>query len=364
MRQRRGFTLVEVLVAIGLLVLIAALALPVALTNTTGARAQTAERQLRLSPSVARAEAQVAGVPVGLMLQPSDDARSLSVAIVREPDMRSDRPADLAADPDDVATWPTVAEPEVLPRGTRLWDGELDALDDALAELDSPSPFDAALEPTEELFADARPSSFEDEAPEPIVLAWFLSDGSAIVGQPAAVRLADGRVLRVRVEALAGTIEYDLIEVESDDEPATEPEDDDSEAEDPSNAAEGAREAGSESGRSGGRTAADPLRFDSLDFERRDFESREFETRDFERRDFGSRDFDPLGFEERGFEDRSFEDRAFERRDFEQREFDPLEFDDLGSRFSDPDSSSSDTARPPRPAAKPEEAQPQPPQPR
>ena len=364
MRQRRGFTLVEVLVAIGLLVLIAALALPVALTNTTGARAQTAERQLRLSPSVARAEAQVAGVPVGLMLQPSDDARSLSVAIVREPNMRSDRPADLAADPDDVATWPTVAEPEVLPRGTRLWDGELDALDDALAELDSPSPFDAALEPTEELFADARPSSFDDEAPEPIVLAWFLSDGSAIVGPPAAVRLADGRVLRVRVEALAGTIEYDLIEVESDDEPATEPDGEDSEADDPSEASEDPGEPPRIGDRPGRDATPTRPSFDSLDFE-----PREFETRDFERRDFGSREFDSLGFDERGFEERSFEDRAFERRDFEprefeQRQFDPLEFDDLDSRFGGSDSDGPEQRRTPRPTRNPEEAQPQPPQPR
>ena len=102
MRRRRGFTLVEVLVALGLLVLVASLALPVALTNTARARATTAERMLSLAPSAARGEARRLGAPVALVLLPTEDGTEdggpLRLAMVRQGDPQGDQPAD----PDDV----------------------------------------------------------------------------------------------------------------------------------------------------------------------------------------------------------------------------------------------------------------------
>ena len=109
---RRGFTLVEVMVALGLLVVIASLTLPVALTNTKAARAQAAERTLRLAPNTARGEAQRLGQPVGLVLVPSEEGEQLRLTQVRRPDPLQSDGADAAADPDDVATWPTVDQPE------------------------------------------------------------------------------------------------------------------------------------------------------------------------------------------------------------------------------------------------------------
>jgi len=213
MRGRSGFTLVEVLVAVGLLVLIAALSLPVALTNTAGARAQSTERMLRLTPAMARAEAQRLGAPVGVVLLPSPDGAELRVAIVREPDAKGDNPRDLAADPSDVATWPTVAQPQTLPRGTRLWEGELDALDDVEpVDAAGVSTLDAAFAVPDELLDEAVGESRAGQSPRAVVLAWFLSDGSAFAGRPAAIRLADDRVLRIRVEALAGKLAFDVLE--------------------------------------------------------------------------------------------------------------------------------------------------------
>jgi|GEM_PF-4725419 len=211
MRCRRGFTLVEVLVAIGLLVLVASLVLPVALTNTDSARAKTAERVLKLAPNSARGEAQVRGLPVALVLLPSEDGAEISLAMVRQPDPQSDNARDLAADPDDISTWPTVDDPTPLPQGTVLWDGEIEELEafEAAAEEQAeqggmPALDQAFVDGDDELL----PEGAITEAAVPVVLAWFLSDGSAMAGEATVVQLADGRVMRVRVEALTGRLEF------------------------------------------------------------------------------------------------------------------------------------------------------------
>lgn len=308
----RGFTLVEVLVALGLLVMIAALALPVALTNTTTARARTAERMLLLAPAVARGEAQRLGRPVALVLLPSDDGGALRLAVVREPDPQSDSPADQRADPEDIATWPTVDQPQELPEGTRLWTGELEELeaiqDDIAADVQTPSALEAAFA---DRLAEALPDEPQGQLAEPaapVVLAWFLSDGSALAGEATAVRLADGRVVRLRVRALTGTLELDFQSLE----PAA--------AEDP--AGEDER---------GERDALEPAGLDDV------------ATMDDAA---GASGFDELGFEENGFED-------------------------LGSRFGsdEPDeprrrAPRSTTSREQDETSDPPQTNPQPPQPR
>lgn len=208
---RRGFTLVEVLVAMGLLVLVASLALPVALTKTDSSRAKTAERILKLAPNAARGEAQARGVPVALVLLPSADGTELRLAMVRQPEPASESAADLAADPDDISTWPMVDDSARLPQGTVLWDGpvgELEAYEAAAegaAGRGGVPALDRAFVDDQDRFA---PEGALGEPAAPVVLAWFLSDGSAMAGQATVVRLADGRVIRVRVEALAGRLEF------------------------------------------------------------------------------------------------------------------------------------------------------------
>lgn len=272
MRCRRGFTLVEVLVALGLLVLIASLALPVALTNTTSARATTAERVLKLAPNTARGEAQHRGLPVALVLLPSEDGEELRLALIRQPDPESDNARDLAADPDDISTWPTVDDPTPLPRGTALWDGEIEELEafEAAAEdaeqAGDPLLADAFVEDD----ADAAPESAIAEPVDPVVLAWFLSDGSAMAGEATVVQLADGRVMRVRVEALTGRLEFTRAP-ELEDEAEEEAADTDGEADesqDPSEASDEPVEDGEPSGVGEGESRGfEDLEFDELEFD-------------------------------------------------------------------------------------------------
>lgn len=290
MAEGRGFTLVEVLVALGLLVMIAALALPVALTNTTTARARTAERMLTLAPAVARGEAQRLGRPVALVLLPSDDGEALRLAVVREPDPESQSPADQRADPGDIATWPTVDQPRELPEGTRLWTGELEELEaiqeDIAADVQTPSALEAAFA---DRLSEALPDEPQGQLAEPtapVVLAWFLSDGSALAGDAAAVRLADGRVVRLRVRALTGTLELDFrsARATSEVDPTGEDERDALEPAGPDDVAtmdDGASASGF------GETVFDELGFDELGFDELEFDELEFDERGFD--DLGSR---------------------------------------------------------------------------
>jgi prepilin-type N-terminal cleavage/methylation domain-containing protein len=303
MRRRRGFTLVEVLVALGLLVLIASLALPVALTNTAGARATTAQRVLTLAPDAARGQARRLGTPVALVLLPTEDGQSLRLAMVREPDPASDSAADRAADPDDIATWPTVDDPAELPEGTRLWTGREAALTDLEARGEplleatlggqggqGAGPMDAA-------------ESVAAEPVAPVVLAWFLSDGSAMAGQATVLRLADGRIVRARVEALVGRLVFtaapELAGLGEDAETEPEP---DPEAGEPMTPP-GDEPPLEPAGEPGDEPSFDPLEFESMAFEGPAFEPLGFEEMRFEALEFEALEFEDLAFERLVFEE-------------------------------------------------------------
>lgn len=349
--RRRGFTLIEVLVALGLLVVISSLALPVALTNTDGARARTAERMLTLSPAVARAEAQRSGVPVALVLAPSEDAQSLSLLVVREPETGGESAADQRADPNDVSTWPRVDQDRLLPEGTRLWQGQIQRLEafeeQAEAEAAEGSPLELAFTDDEEL---VPPPGAMDEPAEPVVLAWYLSDGSAMAGEATVVRLADGRVVRVRVEPLVGRLVFARArELEEGPERPEDPDDEPADASEPD---------GQDTPERPDRSTGSSSRFEAPEFDRREFDALEFDRPEFESRDFERRGFEPRDFESRDFGSRDFGQRDFEQREFEQREFDDLQFDPL--EFDDPEESG-DEPQAPEP---PEQTNPEPPQPR
>jgi hypothetical protein len=244
----------------------------------------------------------------------------LALELVRQPDPQSDNPSDLEADPQDISTWPAVDEPKVLPKGTRLWDGELAELEafeaqaedatEAVGERGGLPPLGGAFVEDESA---AMPGGVAAEPADPVVLAWFLSDGSAMAGQATVVRLADGRVLRVRVEALTGRLAFTRApELEgADEEEAGEPEDAPGEGDEQ----------------------------DGLPEEPPD------EPADADEPGFDALEFDELGFEEFGFEE--------------------LEFEDLGGRFErEGGQESGDRPSQPESDSTRERTNPQPPQPR
>lgn len=285
MRDARGFTLVEVMVALGLLVLVASFTLPVALTSSDRARALTAERIMLLAPNLARGEARALGQPVALVLlplevDPGTEPAGVRLVLVRRPDPESDSPLDQRADPEDVLTWPVVGQGQMLPEGTALWNGAVDDLEisEPEAEDESGLPEEAFARLSAEADGGVGPTSGPDGPADAVVLAWYLSDGSAVVGQAAMLRLADGRVVRAQVEPLTGQLVLSV------------PRDEDE-------AATGPDEPDAGEGPVGQDRAGDPDPGEDPD---------------------GRRRFENLGFEELGFEEIGFEDRGFE---------------DLGERF-------------------------------
>lgn len=272
----------EVMVALGLLVLIASFTLPVALTSTDRARALTAERILLLAPNLARGEARAQGQPVAMVLMPLEvedpgtGPAGVRLVLVRRPDPESDSPEDPRADPEDILTWPMVGQDQMLPEGTTLWNGAVDDLEinepTASAEDESGLPEEAFARLSAEVDGGVGPTMGPDGPAEAVVLAWYLSDGSAVVGQAAMLRLADGRVVRAQVEPLTGQLVLSI------------PRDEALAATDPDEPDAGEGPVGRD--RAG---APDPGE---------DADGRRFE-------DLG---FEELGFDEIGFEDRGFED--------------------------------------------------------
>ncbi|OAB62948.1 hypothetical protein AY599_16555 [Leptolyngbya valderiana BDU 20041] len=354
MHRRRGFTLIEVLVALGLLVVITSLALPVALTNTQAARARTAERVLTLSPAVARGEAQRRGVPVALVLAPTEDGQGLRLLVVREPQAGSDDAADQAADPQDVTTWPAVDQPRQLPEGTRLWRGDLDELEafetrrqlDAAADVGSDGG-DAMLDRAfAEPAAPMAPAGAMDDRPDAVTLAWYLSDGSAVAGDATVVRLADGRVVRARIEPLVGRLLFTRAPELEEGAQAQDPADEDPTDPDRAPAGESDPADGPPMDDAGSPEGRPAPGFDPLEFDRP-----QFEQRAFDRPEFDERAFDPLEFDR----------PEFDRPEFDRPEFDPLEFDSL-----EPDDrrEGEDASRQPQEKDGARRTNPEPPQPR
>ncbi|MCW5756399.1 MAG: prepilin-type N-terminal cleavage/methylation domain-containing protein [Phycisphaeraceae bacterium] len=330
MRDARGFTLLEVMVALGLLGLVATFTLPVVLTNGPRARAQTAERMLVLSPNMARGEARALGQPVALVLlpepaSPGTQGASLRLVVVRRPDPDSNRAADQRADPGDLATWPIVGQDARLPEGTSIWNGSQSDLD--LFEPEGEGDvFEIALARLPEANGANRPMDAQTPG-EAIVLAWFLSDGSAVGAGEATLRLADGRVVRAWVEPVTGRLLLGT----------------------PRDGADRAAVADAPLEEDG------PLARRRDPFEDLDTDDPQTETPGFREIGFRELGFRELGFRELGFEGRTFEDLGdrFERRTGSS-----------GSRTRDPSGSVIEPDSEPGPSGPGVRTSPQPPQPR
>ncbi|GIW73975.1 MAG: hypothetical protein KatS3mg103_0497 [Phycisphaerales bacterium] len=307
MVRRGGFTLIEVMVALGLLVLIASLVVPVALTDTTTARAEAAERMLLLGPAVARGEARQAGRPVALALVERGDGRPLSLAVLRVPGGEDADPARAApTDPADPLTWPTVAEPQALPEGTSLWEGA-DPLDDAAPAGPTYQPWAGggqALVGSSRADGRADPLAMALEgadgagpaggpAERAVVLAWFFSDGTAAAGEAVTVRLPDGRLVQVRVQPLHGSVRLQAASAP----PPAPPQAGADEASAWPSAVPDATTIGELAGEGQGRTGTEP---------------------GFDGSSFGEPGFDELGFDELGFDELGFDESGQDASEVER----------------------------------------------
>jgi len=229
MRSRAAFTLVEVLIVLGVVALLATLVLPAGLARTDRTRSAVAESLLLLAPSSAAAEARLSRTPLALVLDSDSDGR-LRLMTVRPPvdddggamggadafgGRGLDGPGGMdGLDGEDPSAWPRVGIVRALPAGVEL-------IDSALLETRLPLGTPAGglgqggdgageagrgLPPIEGLAGLDLGVGADGDGPEPVgtVLAWFLTDGVALEPRPVVLRLPDGRVVRLAIEPLTG----------------------------------------------------------------------------------------------------------------------------------------------------------------
>lgn len=185
--RRRGFSLIEVLIALALLLAIAALVLP----TLAGAGRESAIRdvreQLSAATMVARAEARRRGAVVELAVMD----RALHVRIVER---------GIARTVDDLGPVPDVLDFDLASLG---------AGDGVASDLDA----DELTDPV---------TTSASGGPRPVVLARFWPDGHAEIVHPWAIQVRDAYVLRPRINAWTGVLTFEERSLDADREPADE----------------------------------------------------------------------------------------------------------------------------------------------
>ena len=205
--NRRGLTLLELLLTIGLLLAMAALALPTVLKGFGERAFESSSEVARHQLLLGRAHAQAAGQPVEVTYYspPSRIEARLFRAGLRGFDQRQYRRAARSADDglnDELLFGDEKSDPEALiPEG---WASR--HLANGVWITDRPpsraSGFDegelAAVE------GDRQPRDGLSEPRRRIRLAVFLPDGSALLGEPAWIGDADGRLGKIQVNPWTG----------------------------------------------------------------------------------------------------------------------------------------------------------------
>ena len=205
--NRRGLTLLELLLAIGLLLAMAALVFPTVLKGFGERAFESSAEVVRNQLLLARAHAQAAGQPVEVTYNspPSRTEARLFRAGLRGIEQREYRRAARSAE-NDLSDPPSFSDEKsnleaLIPEG---WASRLLATGVWIADRppSRANGFDegefAAVE------GDRQPADGLSEPRRRIRLAVFLPDGSALLGEPAWIGDADGRLGKLQVNPWTG----------------------------------------------------------------------------------------------------------------------------------------------------------------
>lgn len=317
--RRRGFTLIEVVLVLTLLVALGAIVLPAVGTLLGPTLFEETVERVRAELLLARADAQRDGVVVRVTAEPVGRAESredLSWRVVsRRVDLFARPPeggdgsilgagedAPLGGDEELAAGALLLA----LPRGVRFaepGDEPGSQIEDGRPEASERATEPPAMEQEEEESAAAL-----DAEPRPIVLAIFMPDGSALASTETLLVGSDGRRATLSVSRWSGRVSVGAIRTLA--------------APSPDDAARGeAAEEGAETppgpGAEGERDWTTGRDWERREWEGRDWEEREWGRQDWEERDWGRgepEDEDAPGDEEQDPDDEEPQGRAGRRR--------------------------------------------------
>ena len=230
---RRGFTLLELLIAIALLLALAALSVPAIMSQLDDRRFESAVELTTSQLLLARSHAQSTGQTIEVLYR-SSPAR-LEARIFRPGEMgKGDISTEFEAD--DLAAvgegeeasgfqslaWDEEAEPNglifegwallALPEGIQISDSPPDSADDLLI-----STADFEGESWGEGFSPpVAPSDWEQDEPVTIRLAVFLPDGSALICEPAWLWDGGRRQGRLSINPWSGLPDFEILDRPSD----------------------------------------------------------------------------------------------------------------------------------------------------
>lgn len=226
---RRGFTLLELLIAIALLLALAALSVPAILRTLDDRRFETAVEITTSQLLLARAHAQSTGSAVEVLYRSSPgrlEARIFQPGEMGDGEIPAGFDADYVDAPEEgeetggfrSLAWNEEEEPAgvifegwallALPEGIQISDSPPGGAEDLListAEFEGESWGEGFSPPV-------APSNWQQDQPETIRLAVFLPDGSALICEPAWLWDDDRRQGRLSINPWSGLAEFELLQ--------------------------------------------------------------------------------------------------------------------------------------------------------
>lgn len=242
----RAFTLIEIVLVIAILLALGALILPNIAASLADRAFEAASEDIRTQLLLGRAHAQAANLPVEVIYEPPDAARSNKPMIrVRtleaalrafEHDETSPFNSRFSGSPElpagsmrAPASAPTQAASQASRQADRSsalsepWaqrslaaefsiTNQSPAIDETSANVRSLNGSDEQVDPAERISAELRALDSNDmAAPHSIRLAVFMADGSALLGGPVWLVDAEGRMARIHINTWTGLPEIERL---------------------------------------------------------------------------------------------------------------------------------------------------------
>ncbi|MBC7771965.1 MAG: type II secretion system protein [Pyrinomonadaceae bacterium] len=237
----RGFTLIEMLVVVLLIVMITAIVGPLAISEIGRTSMKEAERQVEAAAMLARADAQRRGAVVQLLARPADDLRGIGVELISI-DLTGEvtDAAESVAIPADAGDVSATGNPTsdadgingfnsprttssagnvkeksilILPAGVQMRTALPQAFGDG--NRDSPEAFGnpgAAIADGEDSSDETRGSS---ELRAPLPLCVFFPDGQIVASMPRYLISRSGRAVSIQINRWTGRVTATPVETET-----------------------------------------------------------------------------------------------------------------------------------------------------
>lgn len=209
---RRGFTLLELMVVLAILLALASVAVPALLTSSRASRLPEAQGQIEAAMMMARADAQRQATPVRLMVRERAGSAGEMELVAEAVELSAAEPREESAE-GATTGGPAKVSPErsgsvyALPSGVSVREFVPGSHEEIAGREHTSVPSVAAHSAPSGASADrASGAASETSIRDGVVLAVFLPDGEAVRPGPRYLVDRAGRVLELVVEPMSGRV--------------------------------------------------------------------------------------------------------------------------------------------------------------